>query len=229
MKIHYIQHEKFEDLGCIRQWLKSSNHSVTHTHIFENEPFPKASDIDFLIVMGGSMGANDDQVFSWMEAEKALIKQCILDNKKVLGICLGAQIIASVLGAKVYPNTKKEIGWFDIDLKIKSKEIPAFANIPSKFKTMHWHGDTFELPRGAVHLASSEATQNQAFSFNDGYVLGLQFHPEMTELAIKGMFDEVGQLQQDDFVQSNQVIASQYELCQQNNDWMYHILSSMTS
>lgn len=227
MHIHYIQHEKFEDLGCIRTWLQASTHTISHTHIYENELLPKAEGIDFLIILGGSMGANDDAIFAWMTPEKILIKNCIEQNKKVLGICLGAQLVASVLGAKVYPNAHKEIGWFDINLTENAKKSVIFSNIPENFTTMHWHGDTFDLPQNATLIASSQATQNQAFTYNHEYIVGLQFHPEMTQEAINGMFDETGQLQTDVYVQSNVEIASKYHLCEQNNEYMNKILKNL--
>lgn len=229
MKIHYIQHEPFEDLGCIREWMQYSNHTITHTHIFENEPFPKANDIDFLIIMGGSMGANDDEVFDWMPLEKMLISDCINQNKLVLGICLGAQLLAAVLGAKVFANQHKEIGWFEIKLNDNAKQSKLFSSFPTEFITMHWHGDTFEIPQGASMIASSEATKNQAFTYNNEKVVGLQFHPEMTQKAIEGMIDETGELKKDTYIQDIEEIKSKFEFCIQNNQMMFEILDNISN
>jgi GMP synthase-like glutamine amidotransferase len=141
----------------------------------ENPVLPDIRDIDFLVIMGGSMSVNDEDKFPWLISEKQFIREFIATGKPVLGICLGAQLIASSLGAKVYPNTQKEIGWFPVrgitDLPQSSFHFPA------SFITLHWHGDTFDLPEGAVLLASSEATKHQAFQYGKK-VLAIQFHPE---------------------------------------------------
>jgi len=178
--IAVIMHVPFEGLGCIEQWITKNNHSVTYIRLYEKHELPDMNAIDWLIVMGGPMGVYDEAIYPWLSEEKTFIKQAIEAGKTVLGICLGSQLIAEVLGAKVYPNKQKEIGWFDVALSERAKTDSLFAGFEDKFPVFHWHGDTFDLPEGSKHLISSEVCKNQAFLYNDK-VLGLQFHFEVTE------------------------------------------------
>ena len=108
MRLHYFQHEPFEGLGLIEEWAISKSFSISNTHLYKNESLPKLEDIDWLIIMGGSMSVNDEEHLSWLVAEKTFVKSAIDAGKVVLGICLGAQMIANVLGSKIYPNEKKK-------------------------------------------------------------------------------------------------------------------------
>jgi GMP synthase (glutamine-hydrolysing) len=178
MRIHYLQHVPFEGLGKIEEWAAKSNHSVTVTRMFAHEALPSMESLDVLVIMGGPMGAKDDAKCRWMRGEKLFIELAIQKGKKVLGICLGAQLIADVLGAKVYPNPQKEIGWFPIELNPPNVRHHALNVLPQRTTVFHWHGDTFDLPKDAVHLARSRACENQAFAVGH-HVVGLQFHLEM--------------------------------------------------
>jgi len=163
--------------------------------------------------MGGPMGVYDEEQYPWLTAEKNFIKQIIDRNKPVLGICLGAQLIADVLGSNVWKNDQKEIGFFPLETKMREaaaivaateqSEEAIIGNSESDFSkpwknqtVFHWHGDTFGIPDGAVHLASSEATENQAFLYKDN-VLALQFHLETTEESLMSLYencsDEIGE------------------------------------
>ncbi len=191
MNIHWLQHVSFEGLGCIEPWLEASPHAVSCTRLWAGEKLPGIGNIDGLIVMGGPMGIYDNEQYPWLAAEKAFIKEIIDQDKPVLGICLGAQLIADVLGSNVWKNEQKEIGFFPIS----GKKVSNVWNFPEEFLAFHWHGDTFGIPDGAVHLASSEATENQAFVYNDN-VLALQFHLETTENSLLALYkncsDEIG-------------------------------------
>jgi GMP synthase-like glutamine amidotransferase len=178
MRLHALQHVPFEGLAKIEEWALKSDHSVKTTRLFANETLPLVDSFDMLIVMGGPMGANDDTRFRWMRGEKLLIELAIQKEKKVLGVCLGAQLIASVLGAKVYANPQKEIGWFPIELNPPNARHHPISVLPQRTTVFHWHGDTFDIPKGATHLARSRACENQAFSIGTN-VIGLQFHLEM--------------------------------------------------
>jgi GMP synthase-like glutamine amidotransferase len=151
---------------------------ATTTRLYEGAPLPRPAELDWLIVMGGPMSVNDENRHSWLRPEKRLISQAIEAGESVLGICLGAQLIASALGARVFPNGCKEIGWFPVRRSPGSNVELAqlFSEGPEVF---HWHGDTFELPSGAVGFLQSEACSNQAFVLGSR-VLGLQFHLETT-------------------------------------------------
>lgn len=188
LKIHYFQHVPFEGLGSIEEWISLSGHSLTTTRFFESTTMPEVSDIDWLIVMGGPMSVNDEKHYPWLVNEKRFIRKAIDAGKTVLGICLGSQLVSAALGAKVYQNKEKEIGWFDIEPTCYAKSDRLFFDMERKMKVFHWHGDTFDLPEGAVHLAFSKGCKNQAYSYKDR-VLALQFHLEPTENSLLQMID----------------------------------------
>ena len=177
MRAHFLQHVPFEGLGSIAPWLKAADYQITATKFYESTLLPHPKQVDLLIIMGGPMSVNDEDRFPWLRIEKQFIRQTIASGKAVLGICLGAQLIASALGESVYPNRRKEIGWFPIEgIPRKDKSVFCF---PPSVEVFHWHGDTFDLPDGAVLLAKSKACENQAFQIKQT-VIGLQFHLETT-------------------------------------------------
>lgn len=205
IRIHSLQHVPFEGLGSIENWAKSRKFSITYTQLYKEEKLPKTSEFDFLIIMGGPMGANDEKMYPWLKEEKKLIRKSIDSGKIVLGICLGAQLIAYVLGAEVYPNPKKEIGWFAIDI---CTNIDISKGFTQSTEVLHWHGDTFDLPKESIRLFESEACKNQAFLYKDS-VLGLQFHLEITDQSLQELIDNCRkELIIDDFVQSEEEITS---------------------
>ena len=179
MRIHYFQHVPFEGSGAISPWVQANGHTLSATRLFGGEGLPKLEDIDWLIVLGGPMGVQDDHSHPWLTQEKRFIEKAIKNGKTVLGICLGAQLIADVLGAKVFRNRFKEIGWFPIELTATPATAPIFRKLPQQFEAFHWHGDTFDLPAGATRVAQSAACENQAFVYEER-IVGLQFHLETT-------------------------------------------------
>lgn len=162
--------------------------STTVTRFYESPDLPDLNDVDFLVVMGGSMSVNDEKTHPWIAGETAFIREAIDAGKPVLGICLGAQLIAKALGAAVYPNAHKEIGWWPVD-RIDGGENAAHR-FPDSMTVYQWHGDTFDLPDGAIPLARSEGCPNQAFQFRKA--IGLQFHLEMTPAAVKALVANCG-------------------------------------
>jgi len=182
-KAHWLQHVPFEGLGKIMSYLSHNDVQITSTKLFEGEPLPELDDFDILVVMGGPMSISDEAEYPWLKEEKALVKAAIEAGKKVLGVCLGAQIIAEVLGAKVYKNPLKEIGWFEIRPTDECLETPYKEAFGRPLKAFHWHSDTYDIPEGAVNLCESSATKNQAFLYKDN-ALGLQFHIEMSTQGI---------------------------------------------
>jgi GMP synthase (glutamine-hydrolysing) len=178
LRIHYFQHHPSEGLCSIEEWITSAGHSLTSTRFFENPTLPELTEIDWLIVMGGPMNVHDEKEFEWLAREKKFIREAIDQDKIVLGICLGSQLVSAALGARVYANNEKEIGWFDIELTT-SAQSGLFSEMGSILRVFHWHGDTFDLPENAILLASSAATENQAYIYK-GRVLALQFHLEQT-------------------------------------------------
>jgi GMP synthase-like glutamine amidotransferase len=179
MSIHYLQHVPFEGLGAIEDWCEIRGHSITVTRLF-SEPLPPRFDGDLLVVLGGPMNVYEEGRHPWLAAEKRFLRGAIADGARVLGICLGAQLLSAVLGGSVSPNPEKEIGWYPIELTAEAGTVPGFDRLPRRFTALHWHGDTFSIPEGAVRLAGSTACANQAFAWDGGRVLGLQFHLEET-------------------------------------------------
>jgi GMP synthase-like glutamine amidotransferase len=177
LRAHYLQHVAFEGMGSITDWLTEQGARIAGTRLYEPHILPEIEDFDLLVVMGGPMSVNDEARHAWLRTEKAFIRQAVRQGKPVLGICLGAQLMASSLGARVFPNPEKEIGWFPV--MAEQNADPSLWCFPRKMTAFHWHGETFDLPDGAVRLASSQACQNQAFQIGRR-AIGLQFHLETT-------------------------------------------------
>jgi GMP synthase-like glutamine amidotransferase len=189
MRIHYLQHEPFEDPGSILEWAAEHGHTVTSTMVFENQPLPPVDSFDMLVIMGGGMRVYEEDRFPWLAAEKRLIEQAIRSDKAVLGICLGAQLIASALGAAVYKNTQKEIGWFPVTLTREGASSRFCRTWPRTLQAFHWHGDTFDIPKGARCTAFSKATKNQAFEYG-AKTVALQYHIEATPESVARFAEE---------------------------------------
>lgn len=178
MRTHWLQHVPFEGLGSIEPWFREKGDEITVTRFFEPRwSFPNPRDVNFLIVMGGPMSVGDKKANPWLIDEERFIRDLIKAGKPVLGVCLGAQLIASAMGARVFPNRTKEIGWFPVR-GVSNAQNDLFR-FPNAFDAFHWHGDTFDLPPTAVRLAESEGCRNQAFQVGRS-VIGLQFHLETT-------------------------------------------------
>jgi GMP synthase-like glutamine amidotransferase len=190
MRIHSLEHEPFEGLANIEVWAKSKGHSITRTLLFNNEELPDISEFDWLVIMGGSMNIYEEEKYPWLREEKNFIAEAIANKKIVLGVCLGAQLIADILGGMVSKNKYREIGWFPVRLTKEARNSPIFNGFPEKFIAFHWHGDTFKIPPGAKKIAESEGCANQAFDY--GKVVGLQFHLDYSVKSINLMFQNCG-------------------------------------
>jgi GMP synthase-like glutamine amidotransferase len=177
MHAHFLQHVPFEGLGSIEIWLRTAGYEITGTHFYESYELPDVNQIDLLVVMGGPMSVNDEDKYPWLALEKKFIRAIIESGKPVLGICLGAQLIANAMGAKVYPNPVKEIGWLPV--QAVSSDLDSSFCFPPSAEVFHWHGETFSLPPRATLIARSEGCENQAFQIGRT-VIGLQFHLETT-------------------------------------------------
>lgn len=177
-RVFVFRHVPFEDLGLIRGPLQGRGVSIEYADLYrQGAAVPDVTRASGLIFMGGPMSANDD--LSCLRQEMALIARAVERGQPVLGVCLGAQLIAKALGAKVYRNAVKEIGWFEIHLTEAAARDALFAGLGPAETVFHWHGETFDLPPGAAWLAYSEACRNQAFRAGAN-VYGLQFHLEVT-------------------------------------------------
>jgi GMP synthase-like glutamine amidotransferase len=227
MRVHYLQHVPFEGLGAIEKFCKEKELQLSCTRLFAGGSLPASDSFDWLIIMGGPMGIHDHDEYPWLVDEKTFIRQAIEAGKIVLGICLGAQLIADVLGAKVYFSGHREIGWFEI---IRSsgvgKTILAQA-LPKRAEVFHWHGDTFELPDGAVRLARSEACTNQGFIW-DNRVVALQFHLETTMESAAGLVKNCrNELDGSRFVQSKEEILADRSRFSQLNQILFAVLDAL--
>ncbi|PJJ59706.1 type 1 glutamine amidotransferase [Hymenobacter chitinivorans] len=192
MRIHCYQHAAFETPGILLDWAARHGHPWTYTRLYEPDPqFPAPADYDWLLVLGGVMGVHEEAEYAWLRAEKAGIRAAIGAGKVVLGICLGAQLLAEALGATVYRNPDLEIGFWPLAPDPAATRQPLFSHFTQPLTVLHWHGDTFELPAGAGPLGSSAACARQGFGF-DNRVVGLQFHPELTPDILAQMLHHDG-------------------------------------
>lgn len=188
MRVHYLQHVPFEGLGSIEAALAKRDCTLSATKLYKGDPLPADQSFDWLIVMGGPMGVYDTDAYPWLETEKKFIARAIGNGKTVLGICLGAQLIAASLGETIHKNGTPEIGWFDIEPTAEARSTILGPVFSGRTPVFHWHGDTFDLPKGATLLATSRACDNQAFIMDDR-VVGLQFHLETTILSASALIN----------------------------------------
>jgi GMP synthase (glutamine-hydrolysing) len=228
-KLHYFQNVQFETLGVIEDWALSHDFVLSSTHFYQDPTIALPDNFDWLVVMGGPMGVDDHDAYPWLAAEKQAIAQAIDDGKVVLGICLGAQLIAQVLGAGVRANAYKEIGWFPVYLDSRSLDHPVAEIFPSQWEAFHWHGDTFDIPEGARLLASSAACRNQGFIYKDR-VVGLQFHLEVTRSGAAVLVENCGgELKTDDFVAPPQETLSAQAPFEKSHDLMIKLLERLNT
>lgn len=226
MHIHYFQHVPFEGLACIADWIAEKGHTTGHTRWYDDTPDTSGlTDADLLIIVGGTMGVYEQDSYPWIQTEIALIQEAVRQQKKILGICFGSQLLAYSLGANVYPHTQREIGWYPIDITFQAQAAVLENVLPHRLNTFHFHGDTFDVPAGATRFAASAACSNQAFIYGDR-IIGLQFHMEMNSPAIleilrcnPAAFPDGGH-----FVQSPEKIEQYLHLANENNQTMFRLL-----
>jgi GMP synthase (glutamine-hydrolysing) len=187
-KVYVLQHHPVESLGRISDALEGAALAWQYIRVADGQPVPKdMKAAGGLIVMGGPMGVYQTDRYPWLRDEMALIEDATKHKLPVLGVCLGAQIVAAALGAKVERNPAgKEIGWHPIRLEDAAKQDRLMRDLPETLTPFHWHGDIFELPSGAVSLARSEKTPCQAFRYGEN-VYALQFHFEVTIEGVRAM------------------------------------------
>jgi GMP synthase-like glutamine amidotransferase len=226
MHIHCLQHVTFENPGTIVEWAKNNGHTLSYTYFFETKfALPNVNAIDALLVMGGYMNVDEETKYPWLEAEKNFIKQAIDANKKVMGICLGSQLIAAALGSKVYYANEKKIGFFPISFTNEALQYLLFNHFTNPYNVFHWHGNTFDLPNNAILVASTATCKHQAF-FIGNNVLALQFHFEMNETVIEDMLLHDGHELEElgNFIQTKEIIRQQYHHLQQNKKDIFLLL-----
>lgn len=177
--IYAIQHLAFEDLGSLEDIFYDFGFRVRYFEAGVDDLTPALNYEGLTIILGGPIGVYETEDYPFLKDELEGLKQRLLENKPTIGICLGAQLIAHALGAKVYAGHQKEIGWSELEIKSLDSDSNVLTSLES-IKVLHWHGDTFELPNNATLLASSTIYPNQAFSVGNN-ILALQFHLEMIE------------------------------------------------
>ena len=227
MHVHWFQHADHEGLGCIAPWLDTHGHRRSATLLQRGEHPPAADRFDALIVLGGPMNIDEHERHPWLVAEKAAIREAIDAGRPVLGICLGAQLLADVLGREgqrhVVRNAETELGFHPVTLSEAGRGHPALAGLPASFTAFHWHSDTYRLPPGAVNLAHSTACAEQAFAWDGGRVLGLQFHLEVTRADVAEWFREMP-LEHGPYVQRPDAILGDHAAFAANNAAMETVL-----
>lgn len=189
-KVIALYHAQSEGLGTIARVLHQASIQIEHVHIYRGDEVPRSmGDARGLLVMGGPMSVYEADRCHHLRHELSLIEDALSKDVPLLGVCLGSQLLAAALGAQVIPGERKEIGWYDVSLSAAARKDALFGSLPSQFKAFHWHGDIFELPRGAQHLASSDLTAIQAFRFGH-QAYGILFHLEVTGESVALMADE---------------------------------------
>ena len=179
MKILILQHIACEPAGVYEDILVEKAVSIQRVEIDTGQRLPDWRAADAILAMGGPMSVNDDDTLPWLSVEKRWIREAVVAGKPYWGVCLGAQLLAAALGARVYSGAKPEIGTMPVHLTAEAQHDAVFSGIPSKLLTFQWHGETFDLPEGAVLLASSPAYPNQAFRWKEA-AYGVQFHVEVS-------------------------------------------------
>jgi len=182
MRALVLQHIACEPPGVFEDVLDERGAELHRVELDAGELLPDWHDFDAIVAMGGPMSANDDESLPWLTDEKRLIAEAVTEGKPFWGVCLGVQLLAASLDARVYPGPTPEVGLLPVSLTAEGHHDPVFGGASGELVTLQWHGDTFDLPEGAVRLASSPAYENQAFRFERAY--GVQFHLEVsTEMA----------------------------------------------
>ena len=192
MKVQFIQHVPFETPGALEDWCQTGGHVRSCTRVYAGDSWPDPALFDLLVVLGGPMNVYESAKYPFLTAEIRFLSQVIGEDKKVLGICLGAQLLAVALGARVTAAPCKEIGWFPVNPLRLEGSPGVFDHLADPFHAFHWHGDMFLIPPGAGRIASSTACANQAFQYRQ-QVLGIQFHLETNQDSLENMIIHCGQ------------------------------------
>jgi len=192
LRLLAIENARGEHLGYFEELAERMGISVSYRRLWKGDSLEGALSHDFIVILGGPMSVNDTAEYPYLREEVELIRKALSSGKKLLGICLGAQLMAKALNSKVFPGDVKEIGWYPVELTEEAREDEIFSRFPQSFEVFQWHGETFDLPPGTVHIAQSQFYPNQAFRIGKSYAL--QFHFEVTAEMVKDWSREVPEL-----------------------------------
>jgi GMP synthase (glutamine-hydrolysing) len=207
-KVWVLQHSRTGNLGAIAEALESAALAWQYVRVFDGRPVPTdMKGAGGLIVMGGVEAVYQLDRYPYLRAEIVLIENALKAGRPVLGVCLGSQLLAAALGANVRRAAHKEIGWHPVRLRPEAKDDRLLQGLPEEFVTGHWHSDIFDLPAGAVPLASSELTELQAFRYGDN-AWGLLFHAEMTQQIVAAWVSEFGEGLKSAGIDGDEILAS---------------------
>jgi len=226
VKISVLQHASFEGPGEIAAWAEKRGHPVSITHLYRGDTLPALDSFDLLVVMGGEMNIYQDRDWPWLKGERAFIAAALAQGKKAIGVCLGAQLIADALGARVVQNPEIELGWYPVTWTDAGRDI--FPELPATSGVLHWHGDTFGLPPGATRLAASEVCAEQGYVV-PGRALGLQFHIEVDPQLVTDYVAGQKPWPQGKWVQDGkQINAESANYCAKNLQMLHSVLDRFT-
>lgn len=231
MQVYSLEHANFEDPVHITAWLSDHHIPVSHIRLFEYDTLPDPGTVGILLVMGGPMNIYEEGLYPWLPREKAFIRDVINLGKPVLGVCLGGQLLADLLGGVVTKSSHPEYGWHTIQRNSAFKDLPISHRLclPETVEVFQWHQDTFSLPPGSIHLYSSVSCQNQAFMYTDR-VIGLQFHPEMDRSTIQGFLTHSSdEIKNKGLTHIQEDILNRISLCSQGHDFIDTVLSYLLS
>jgi GMP synthase-like glutamine amidotransferase len=246
MRIHYIQHEEFETPGSILGWALRQGHPVTRTLIYLQDAgsaqgggkaalpalsvLPAMEDFDWLVIMGGSMNVYEEDKHPWLAPEKRFIAEAVKAGKTVLGLCLGAQLLAAALGGRVTRNRYREVGWHPVSLNKAARKNPCLSFLPGEPVVFQWHEDTFsELPPGALLLAGNKACAHQAFVYGER-VFAFQFHLEINEAILRAIGENcAGEPAPGTYVQSPGELSAHPEYIRACESWMDEFLTRLAA
>ncbi|RPI46067.1 MAG: amidotransferase [Bacteroidetes bacterium] len=224
LNVHCFMHVPFEGPGVIADWVTEKGHSLRFTRFYENDPLPGETVVDLAVVMGGPASVYEKTEHPWMQGEIGWLEKYINTGKPLIGICLGAQLIAAALGAEVFPGKEKEIGWHPVEFLPSLGDFRIWENLPAGRKVFHWHGDTFSIPAGASRIACSKAYPNQGFIYG-GHVIALQFHLEVTPVDVENMAGHFGdELRPATYVQSVSEILEERRHYMDNQELIFQLL-----
>lgn len=222
MKIAVLQHADYEGPGEIARWAEERGHHVGYHLLHSGDRLPELDEFDLLVVMGGEMNIYQHRDWPWLRPESALIKSALEQGKRIVGVCLGAQLIADALGARVKQNEEIELGWLPVTWTDEARAL--FPSLSSQETVLHWHGDTFSLPAGAMRLAASEACAEQGFLIPQK-CLAVQFHLETDVTLVRRFVESQGKWPTGRCVQSPEAIMNEAgSFCERNKRLLYILL-----